>query len=80
MDEDQLKKIGKLVAQEAMNRFEACGAPDDFCISGIGMSSIGFGKENVVILDPRSRRHVVPDRSDPKFVLDWESLYGDATR
>ena len=80
MDEDQLKKIGELVAQEAMNRFEACGARDDFCISGIGMTSIGFGRENVVILNPGSGWHVVPDRSNPFFVLEWESLYGDATR
>ena len=66
--DNQLQEIGETVASVALDIFETCGAPSDFCVQHISGESVVFGGTNRVLYHPRHGFSLDESYCTPRFI------------
>lgn len=77
LQEQHLIDMASMVVEEAEERFNTCGAEDDFCVQHVGQSTV-FGGTNRLIWSPKHGWQ--PDRQlcTERFLNAYDSHYGDS--
>ncbi len=71
-----LADIGLIVAEEAMEIFENCGAASDFCIQAVGAISVVFGGTNRLLWTVKGGFRPDEPYCTPRFLAAYRKAYG----
>ncbi len=67
-------EVGLLVIEEALNRFEACGAAEDFCVQSVG-AAVVFGGTNRILWTASAGFRPDVTYCTPRFLAAYRENY-----
>ena len=73
MSDDDLMRMGELVAEDAHSLFTSLGFADDFCVQCVSGTTAVFGGTNRVKWSMRGGYRIDPSYCSDEFVLAWNN-------